>query len=396
MEDDAVGLDGVLGFGRASKSTQHEAADGVEVLVVEVEVEVFVYLGDGDAAVHGVDAVPDLLDGSLALVELVLDLAHYLLEDVLYRYEALHAPPLVYDDSHLKLASLELPQDLLYGLVLRNDETVPDDAPDVEVLRFFLGRPEEILDVDRAENVVEVIHVDRVSRVAPEGRLFGQLRERGIVRERLDVRPGDHDLAGDLVPEVEDVVEVVLLLGLELAGGDGRGDHDPQLLLRVGLHPLAEPDTPGPQDEVRRGVDQPHQRAEEEHEQLERAADPERSPFGLLDREVLGRLLPEDQVRVGYDREPQDYRYQLEEPLVGYPHRFEPRAYKRGDRRFSDPPETKGGDGDPDLADGEIGVEVVQGVSHRPGLVATLLFELHEARLPHPHQRKLRRDEKAV
>src|SRR5918998_1346932 len=367
MEDDAVGLDGVLGFGRASKSTQHEAADGVEVLVVEVEVEVFVYLGDGDAAVHGVDAVPDLLDGSLALVELVLDLAHYLLEDVLYRYEALHAPPLVYDDSHLKLASLELPQDLLYGLVLRDDEAVPDDALDVEVLRFFLGRPEEILDVDRAEDVVEVLLVDRVSSVAPEGRLLGQLRERGVVRERLDVRPGDHDLAGDLVAEVEDVVQVVLLLGLELAGGDGRGDHDPQLLLRVGLHPLAEPDTPGPQDEVRRGVDQPHQRAEEEHEQLERAADPERSPFGLLDREVLGRLLPEDQVRVGYDREPEGHRDDAHDPLARYPYIFQERGDEVRDRRLADPTEPQGGHGDPDLTDREIGIQVPQGVVHHAG-----------------------------
>src|SRR5215212_6901026 len=117
LEDDAIRLDGVAGFGRAPECPEHVAADGVEVLVREVELEVLVHLGDGNAAVHGVDAVPDLLDGRLPLVELVLDLPHDLLEDVLYRDEALRAPPLIYDYRHLQLALLELPQDLLYGLV---------------------------------------------------------------------------------------------------------------------------------------------------------------------------------------------------------------------------------------------------------------------------------------
>ncbi len=72
-------------LGGTPEGAQDVAADGVEVLVGEVEVEVLVDLGDGDAAVYGVEAVAYLLDGGLALVELVLDLPDDLLEDVLYR-----------------------------------------------------------------------------------------------------------------------------------------------------------------------------------------------------------------------------------------------------------------------------------------------------------------------
>ncbi len=58
----------------------------------------------------------------------------------------------------------------------------------------------------------------------------------------------------------------------------------------------------------------------QEHEELEGAADPERDPLGLLDGEVLGRLLPEDQVRVGYDPEPEDDRDHRDDPLARYPY----------------------------------------------------------------------------
>src|SRR5918998_364412 len=134
----------------------------------------------------------------------------------------------------------------------------------------------------------------------------------------------------------------------------------------MGLHLLAEPDAPRPQDEVRRSVDQPDKRPEEEHEQLERAAYPERGPLRPLDREVLGRLLPEDQVRVGYDREPERHRDDAYDPLAGYPEVPEERGDQVRDRRLADPAKTEGGHGDADLADGEVAVEIPQRVVHHP------------------------------
>src|SRR5215212_1775211 len=325
VEGGTFGLDGVAELRGASQRPEDVAADGVEVLVRQVEVEILVHLDDGDAAVDGVDAVPDLLNRRLPLVELVLDLPDELLEDVLYRYESFDAAPLVYDDRHLQLALLELLQDLLYGLVLRDDEALPDEGPDVEIIRVLARRAQEVLHVDRAEDVVEVVLIDRVTRVAPEDRRIHHLRERGVHPEGLDVRPGDHDLASHPVSEVEDVVEVLSFSWLQLTRGGGAGDHDPQHLLGVGLHLLPEPYTPGPQDKVGRGVDDPHQRPEEDHADPERAADPERGPLGPLDREVLRRLLSEDQVRVGDYREPKHEGDDAHGPLARYPDRPEGR-----------------------------------------------------------------------
>ena len=98
-------------------------------------------------------------------------------------------------------------------------------------LRVLAGGPEEVLDVGRAEDVVEVSFVDGVARVAPVHRGVGHLRERGVARDGLDVGPWDHDLARHPVAEVEDVVQVVALLRLEHARCGRGGDHDPQFLL---------------------------------------------------------------------------------------------------------------------------------------------------------------------
>src|SRR5829696_996732 len=235
----AFGLYGVAGFGRASEGAEDVTADGVEVLVGQVEIEAIVYVGYGDAAVDGVEVVADLLDGRLPLVELVLDLPHYLLDDVLYRDKSLYAPPFVYDDGHLQRAGLELFEDILDALVLGYDQALPDNGPYVEILGVRAGGPEQIFDVDGTEDVVEVFFVDGVARVAPVDGGIHQLGERGVAGDGLDIWPRYHDLAGYPVAEVEDVVQVVALLGVEHARGGRGGDHDPQLLLGVGLHLLS-------------------------------------------------------------------------------------------------------------------------------------------------------------
>src|SRR5829696_5618389 len=146
----AVGLDGVAGLGGASEGAEDVAAYGVEVLVGKVELETLVHVDYGDASVDGVEVVTDLLDGRLALVELVLDLTDDLLDDVLYSDKPLDTPPLVDDDSHLQRTGLELLEDLLYALVFGYDQALPDDRPYVEVLGALAGGPKQVLDVDCA------------------------------------------------------------------------------------------------------------------------------------------------------------------------------------------------------------------------------------------------------
>src|SRR5215218_9233115 len=227
LHGDTVGLDGVAGLGGTSQGAEDVAAYGVEVLVGQVELETLVHVGYRDAAVDGVEAVADLLDCGLAFVELVLDLTDYLLDDVLDRDQSLDAPPLVYDYGHLQRAGLEVLEDLVDALVLGDDQTLPDDGPYVEIVGVRAGGPEKVLHVGGAEDVVEVFVVDGVACIAPVDGGVDQLGQGSVARERLDIRPRDHDLACNPVAEGEDLVEVIALLGIEDTRGCRGGDHDP-------------------------------------------------------------------------------------------------------------------------------------------------------------------------
>src|SRR5918993_1185901 len=142
----------------------------------------------------------------------------------------------------------------------------------------------------------------------------------------------------------------------------------------MSLHLLAQTYAPGPQDEVGRGIHEPHQRPEEEHKNLQGAADPKRRRLGSLNGEVLGRLLSEDQVRVGYDREPEYHRYELDDRLVGHPQRFKARGDEGRHGGLPNPTQGERSNGDPDLADGEVRVEISQDTVDYPRPVAPFLL----------------------
>src|ERR687897_786188 len=132
----------------------------------------------------------------------------------------------------------------------------------------------------------------------------------------------------------------------------------------MGLHLLAEPYAPGPQDEVGRSVDHPDHGIEKELEQVQRTADPERDFLGLLDGEVFGRLLPEDQVGIGYGREAEDNGDDGDDPLVRNSYSLQHRTDEVRDGRLADPTERQGSYCNPYLTDGEIGVQVAQRLAY--------------------------------
>src|ERR671921_1515809 len=142
----------------------------------------------------------------------------------------------------------------------------------------------------------------------------------------------------------------------------------------MGFHLLAEPYAPGPQDEVGRSVDHPDHGVEEELEQVQRTADPERDLLGLLDGEVFGRLLPEDEVGVGYGREAEDDGDDRDYPLVRDPDGLEHGPDEVRDGGLADPAERQGRYRDSDLADREIGVQVAQRLAYDRGPPAAFLF----------------------
>ncbi len=100
-----------------------------------------------------------------------------------------------------------------------------------------MDRPEEVADVEDADDVVERFSVDGIAgeRRVDDGaqRLLG----RHVGGDPDDLRPRDHHRGHLLRGEVEDLVEHLLLGLLELAVILGRGDRVADVLARVGDHP---------------------------------------------------------------------------------------------------------------------------------------------------------------
>src|SRR5579884_398276 len=139
VEPHPVVGDVVARLRRPPELAEHEAGDRVEVLVRQVGAEAVVELVDREHPVHPVRVFADLLDGLLGHVELVLDLAHDLLEQVLERRDADHRAVLVDDHGEVVVRAPELLQQRgeVFGLwndVRRPEETVEADVgePTVE------------------------------------------------------------------------------------------------------------------------------------------------------------------------------------------------------------------------------------------------------------------------
>ena len=107
--------------------------------------------------------------GRVREVELVLDLADDLLEEVLERDDPLHVAVLVDDDRHVLLLAPEVGEERGEVLRLRDDVRGPQDRleldrRDAEVVH----RAEEVAHVEDADDLVERLAVHRVAR---EGRV---------------------------------------------------------------------------------------------------------------------------------------------------------------------------------------------------------------------------------
>ena len=105
----------------------------MEVLVRQLGAEALVELVDREHAVDAVGVVVDLLDLLLGDVELVLDLADDLLEQVLERADPGHAAVLVDDDREVVARPPELLQQRGEILRLRDDVRRAHDLLEVHV-----------------------------------------------------------------------------------------------------------------------------------------------------------------------------------------------------------------------------------------------------------------------
>ena len=201
-----------------------------------------------------------------------------------------------------------------------------------------------------------------------------------------DLRPGDHHLVGLLVREVEDLVEHLLLPGLDHSGVLGLGQDVAELLLGVpGKTCRRRLDAEHPRHRRGRAVEHPHEGMRDDPEEPQRPGQDDRGRLPALERDRLRHELAEHDAQVRQDQEREHERDPARQEAE------EARDERLGERTEQDPEH-----GDPHLD----GRDVPNGLVHEPErdlrALAPAGGAFLEPRATRGHDRVLGRDEERV
>ncbi len=330
-------------------------------------------------------------------LELVLDRAHELLEDVLHREDPDGLPLLVDDDHQVRSPFLEFAQGGLERHPVLERQDRAHEPPDVGRGGLIDPPAPQVLDVEDAGGPRRVLRIDE----EPGARRLLQGRGNPLpsVGETDPLGPVDRDHGvGDLeLPEVEEVLEEEEPPERQGAPLLREAQDEPELLLGVvPLPAVRHVDPQEPQDPVLSGVQHRHRGVEDLPEEVEGPGDPQGRLLRSPDRHGLRDELPEEDVEEGDQEERQSHRDRVGDgrPPEGLP--GEKRADEPRERRFPQPPEPQARDGDPQLADGKIRVELFHDPLRELRPPVPGRGELRQARRAHLDDRELRQDEEGV
>ena len=191
--------------GRTCERPYHHPSDGVGFVIVECAAEVLVEVLDRRTGLDrelpvGVRADQTLVAG----IVLVVDLAHDLLQHVLDGHETGHAPVLVHDDRHVVAPGLELAQQDVQPLALRNEDRGTHRVRQVEALASVAGKVgEQVLGEQDAHHLVAVVADHREPRVPRFDDRTHELLRQLVVLDHHHLRARHHDVADLHVPDRE-------------------------------------------------------------------------------------------------------------------------------------------------------------------------------------------------
>ena len=220
---------------------------------------------------------------------------------------------------------------------------------------------------------------------------------RGVsaVVDVVDLVARCHHLARAPVAEHERSLGQALLVALDQPALAALPEQQAQLVLAVrrvpGLRRRRDPE--GLQDEVAEAVEEIDERLGDEVEAAHQRGERERDRHRAGDRGALGRKLAEHHVQHRDDQE----RKRRREAEAGEPRVVpEQRLEQLVERPLADRAEAERGDRDPELAGGQVRVDVLDGVLRRARSRAPLAHEVGQLRRAQPRDRELGRDEKRV
>ena len=217
--------------------------------------------------------------------------AHQLLHDVLQGDQALGAAVLVHHDDHVGLLLLEDAQQVGDLGVSGGVEHIAHKG--AHILPAVEAGGVEILLVDHAHHVVDVLMVDRDAGEAALGEDPGDLVHGVGVLHRHDVHPGGDDLLHLQVVELDGGPDELALVLVQPALGLGLVHHGDQLLLGdavVGgvMEELGEQALPLAEEEVGRG--------EDHHEKAQQGRREHGEGLGGLLGQALGEISPKTRI----------------------------------------------------------------------------------------------------
>src|SRR4029079_15699701 len=160
-EADLVLRDLVTDLGRAAEMPEHEPRDRVEVLSFQTCPELLVEVVDRERPVDPDRRLAQPLDQLVREIELVLDVADDLLEQVLEGDDAGGGPVLVHDDGDVLTRPPEVREEGAEVLRLGNDVRSAQEVRERDgASATVVERGDEVTDVEDPDDVVERLSVD--------------------------------------------------------------------------------------------------------------------------------------------------------------------------------------------------------------------------------------------
>ncbi len=158
------------------------------------------------------------------VVMLVLDIADDLLDQVLERDEALGARIFVEHDRQMDVLLPHVGEQIERAARHRRVERLADEASE---RRRMLGAGredrEDVLDMDHADDRIEIVAIDRQAAVAGLGEQLDEVGERRLLLDRDDVGARHADIACVPLAEMQQVADHLALERGEIALGIGGG-----------------------------------------------------------------------------------------------------------------------------------------------------------------------------
>src|SRR6056297_2995508 len=267
----AVGLALVALLGDPLQQVQQEAGQGVDMLLGQGQAEAAVNVAQGRAAVDHEHARLEGPDQGVLEIVFVLDLADDLLDDVLEGDDALDAAVFVHDNREVDLLAAEGLQQRFHRLGFRHEIGRPRDVAHGEGLRLA-DETQNFLDMNNADDLVEVAVINRKAGMAGLGADLDQLTERGIDSDADDLGARHHDIAHPDLGQVENAVQHASLVFGHHAGGFAELDHGAYLVLGDNRPHLFAAQQAGQQ--THDPGHQPVDRRQQPHRQANRQQDP--------------------------------------------------------------------------------------------------------------------------